>query len=69
MLYVGYDYPFDSKNKESFVHSKNIITEELIYRRAEDMKLKVKAASENQNKVRIIASCRSRTIAARVSLY
>ena len=53
VLYVGYDYPFDSKNKESFVHSKNIITEELIYRRAEDMKLKVKAASENQNKVRI----------------
>ena len=53
VLYVGLNYPFDSKNKESFVHSKNIITEELIYRRAEDVKLKVKAASENQNKVRI----------------
>ena len=53
VLYVGYDYPFDSKNKESFVHSKNIITEELIYRRAEDMKLKVKATSINRNNVRI----------------
>ena len=53
VLYVGLNYPFDSKKKESFVHSKNIITEELIYRRAEDMKLKVKATSINRNNVRI----------------
>lgn len=53
VLYVGLQYPFDSKNKESFGHSKNMIAEELIYRRAEDVKLKVKAASENQNKVRM----------------
>jgi hypothetical protein len=52
VLYVGYDYPFDSKKKESFVHSKNIITEELIYRRAEDVKLKVKATSISRNNVR-----------------
>jgi hypothetical protein len=52
VLYVGLQYPFDSKSKESFVHSKNIITEELIYRRAEDVKLKVKATSVSRNNVR-----------------
>lgn len=52
VLYVGYDYPFDSKNKESFVHGKNIIAEELIYRRAEDVKLKVKATSVSRKNVR-----------------
>lgn len=51
VLYVGYDYPFDSKNKQSFVHSKNIITEDLEFRRAEDIKLLVKATSvDRQNK-------------------
>ena len=52
VLYVGLHYPFDSKNKESFVHSKNIIAEELIYRRAEDVKLKVKATSVSRKNIR-----------------
>ncbi len=45
VLFVGYDYTYDIKKKESFIHSKNIISEELEYRRAEDIKLKVKATS------------------------
>jgi hypothetical protein len=45
VLYVGYDYSHDWKNKESFIHSKNIIAEELEFRRAEDIRLKVKATS------------------------
>lgn len=53
VLYVGYDYSFDWKNKESFIHSKNIITEELEYRRAEDIKLKVKATSVDRKNKRI----------------
>lgn len=53
VLYVGYDYSFDWKNKESFIYSKNIIAEELEYRRAEDIKLKVKATSVDRNNKRI----------------
>ncbi|TXI14620.1 MAG: hypothetical protein E6Q66_05830 [Pedobacter sp.] len=52
VLYVGYEYPFDAKKKESFVHGKNIINEELEYRRVEDIKMKVKATSVSRNNVR-----------------
>lgn len=53
ILYVGYDYAFDSKKKESFIHTKNIINEELEFRRAEDIKLKVKATSVDRQNRRI----------------
>ncbi|TXI15756.1 MAG: hypothetical protein E6Q66_01170 [Pedobacter sp.] len=53
VLYVGYDYPFDIKKKESFIHSKNIINEELEFRRAEDIKLKVKATSVDRKNRRL----------------
>ena len=52
VLHVGYDYPFDGRNKESFIHSKNIINEELDYRREEDIKLKIKATSIDRKNVR-----------------
>jgi hypothetical protein len=53
VLYVGYDYSHDWKNKESFIHSKNIIAEELEFRRAEDIRLKVKATSVDRKNRRI----------------
>lgn len=53
VLYVGYDYSFDWKNKESFIHTKNIITEELEFRRAEDIKLGIKAISVDRQNRRI----------------
>jgi hypothetical protein len=45
MLYAGFTYPFDGRQKGHFIHGKNIISNELEYRRAEDIKLKVKAIS------------------------
>ena len=53
VLYVGYDYDYDWKNKESFVHTKNIITEELEFRRAEDIRLGVRATSVDRQNRRI----------------
>lgn len=53
VLYVGYDYSFDWKNKESFIHGKNIISEELEFRRAEDIKLRVKATSIDRKNRRL----------------
>ena len=53
VLYVGYDYPFETRKKESFIHSKNIINEELEYRRAEDIKLRVKATSVDRKNKRL----------------
>ncbi len=45
ILYVGFTYPFDGRRTERFVFSKNIVAEELEYRRKEDIKMKVKATS------------------------
>lgn len=53
ILYVGFTYPFDAQLTESFIHAKNIIAEELEYRRAEDIKLKVKAVSVQADNKRI----------------
>ena len=53
VLYVGYDYDYNWRKKESFIHSKNIITEELEFRRAEDIKLGIKATSVDRNNRRI----------------
>jgi hypothetical protein len=52
-LYVGFTYPFDGRRKENFVHGKNIISNELEYRREEDIKLKVKAISIQPDNKRI----------------
>ena len=52
VLFVGYHYPMEGKHRESFVHSNNIIAEELTYRRSEDIKIKVKATSVNRKNVR-----------------
>lgn len=45
VLYVGLKYPFDNRKKVVFVHGKNIITEELEYRKKEDIRVKVEAVS------------------------
>jgi hypothetical protein len=52
-LYVGFTYPFDGRKKESFVHGKNIISNDLEYRRKEDIKLKIKAISIQPDNKRI----------------
>lgn len=44
-LYVGFTYPFDSRKRENFIYGKNIISEDFVYRIAEDVKIKVKAIS------------------------
>ncbi|MDB0602642.1 hypothetical protein PL373_16190 [Tenacibaculum maritimum] len=44
-LYVGLKYPLDNRNKIVFKHSKNIISEDLEYRRKEDIRVKVEAVS------------------------
>lgn len=53
ILYVGYDYSYDYRKKESFIHAKNIISEDLEFRRAEDIKLGVKATSVDRQNRRI----------------
>ena len=50
-LYVGLGYPFDNRRNESFVYGKNLISEDFVYRIAEDVKIKVKAISiDSKNK-------------------
>jgi hypothetical protein len=53
VLYVGFTYPFDHRRTASFLHGVNIISHELEYRRAEDIKLKVKAISIQPDNRRI----------------
>ena len=53
ILYVGFTYPLDGRRKENFIHKKNIINNELEYRREEDIKLKVKAISIQMDNKRI----------------
>jgi hypothetical protein len=53
VLYVGFTYPLEGRKKESFVHGKNIIDNELEYRREEDIKLKVKAISIQPDNKRV----------------
>lgn len=52
-LYVGFTYPFDSRNRENFIYGKNIISEDFVYRIAEDVKIKVKAISIDAKNKRI----------------
>ena len=50
-LYVGLGYPFDNRRKESFIYGENLISEDFVYRIADDVKIKVKAISiDNKNK-------------------
>ncbi len=50
-LYVGIGYPFDNRGHESFIYGKNLISEDFVYRIAEDVKIKVKATSiDSKNK-------------------
>lgn len=50
-LYVGLGYPFDNRRNESFIYGKNLISEDFVYRIAEDVKIKVKAISiDDKNK-------------------
>ena len=52
-LYVGFTYPFDGRRKERFLHGRNIISNNLEYRRKEDVKLRVKAISIQPDNRRI----------------
>lgn len=52
-LYVGFSYPFDSRRRESFVYGQNLISEDFVYRIAEDVKIKVKAISVDAKNKRI----------------
>lgn len=50
-LYVGLGYPFDNRKKENFIYGQNLISEDFVYRIADDVKIKVKAISiDNKNK-------------------
>lgn len=49
VLYIGYTYPKNDRNKELFVYGKNIISERLTYELAEDIKVKVKATSKSKD--------------------
>ncbi|MEG3973466.1 hypothetical protein QT970_02455 [Microcoleus sp. herbarium8] len=53
LLYVGFTYPFDSRKRENFIFGKNIISEDFVYRIAEDVKIKVKAISIDDKNKRI----------------
>jgi hypothetical protein len=53
VLYAGFSYPFDNRVTGNFIHGKNIISEELEYRRKEDIKLRVKAISIGKDNKRI----------------
>lgn len=52
-LYVGFTYPLNSRKRESFIYGKNIITEDFVYRIAEDVKIKIKAISIDSKNKRI----------------
>lgn len=52
-LYVGFTYPLNSRKREDFIYGKNIITEDFVYRIAEDVKIKVKAISIDSKNKRI----------------
>ena len=52
-LYVGFTYPFDNRKRESFVFGKNLISEDFVYRIADDVKIKVKAISIDAKNKRI----------------
>lgn len=45
VLYAGIGYPFTNRKEAIFKHGKNIISEDLQYRRSEDSKIKIKATS------------------------
>jgi hypothetical protein len=50
-LYVGIGYPFDNRKTENFIYGQNLISEDFVYRVAEDIKIKVKAISiDGKNK-------------------
>lgn len=53
LLYAGFTWPFDNRQTQRFVFSKNIVSEELEYRRKEDIRLKVKATSIQPDNRRI----------------
>lgn len=52
-LYVGFTYPFDNRKRENFIFGKNIISEDFVYRIAEDVKVKIKAISIDAKNKRI----------------
>lgn len=53
ILYVGFTYPFDGRKKESFVFGQNIISENFVYRTAQDVRVKIKAISIDDKNKRI----------------
>lgn len=52
-LYIGFTYPFDSRRHEDFIYGQNLISEDFVYRIAEDVKIKVKAISVDVKNKRI----------------
>jgi hypothetical protein len=52
-LYAGFTYPLDGRKKEDFITGKNIVSESLEYRKAEDIKMKVKGISIQPDNKRI----------------
>ena len=52
-LYIGFTYPFDSRRTEDFIYGQNLISEDFVYRIAEDVKIKVKAISVDAKNKRI----------------
>lgn len=52
-LYVGFTYPLNSRRRQSFIYGKNIISEDFVYRIAEDVKIKIKAISIDSKNKRI----------------
>jgi hypothetical protein len=53
VLYVGYHWPFENRSTKDFITSKNIIEESLEYRLKEDIKMKVKGTSIQDDNTRI----------------
>lgn len=52
-LYVGFTYPLNSRRRQNFIYGKNIISEDFVYRIAEDVKIKIKAISIDSKNKRI----------------
>jgi len=52
-LYVGFTYPFNGRRLEDFIYGQNLISEDFVYRIAEDVKIKVKAISIDAKNKRI----------------
>lgn len=52
-LYVGFTYPFDSRRHEDFIYGQNLISEDFVYRIADDVKIKVKAISVDVKNKRV----------------